>query len=52
MITTQVEVITLMPRAYGPAPEGEKKREIVNLQLDLKPSQVKCADAATGPCHS
>ena len=40
-ITTQVQVIALMPRAYEPAPEGEKKGEIVTLKLDLKPSRVK-----------
>ena len=40
-ITTQVQVIALMPRAYEPAPEGERKGEIVNLQLDLKTSRVK-----------
>jgi electron transfer flavoprotein alpha subunit len=41
LITTQVQVIALMPRAYEPVAEGEKKGEIVNLQLDLKPSRVK-----------
>jgi electron transfer flavoprotein alpha subunit len=40
-ITTPVRVIALMPRAYEPAPEGEKKGEIVTLQLDLKSSRVK-----------
>jgi electron transfer flavoprotein alpha subunit len=40
-ITTPFQVIALMPRAYEPAPEGEKKGEIVSLQLDLKPSRVK-----------
>jgi electron transfer flavoprotein alpha subunit len=40
-ISTQVQVIALMPRAYEPAPEGEKKGEIVALLPDLKPSRVK-----------
>jgi electron transfer flavoprotein alpha subunit len=40
-ITTQVQVIALMPRAYEPAPEGEKKGEIVALLPDLEPSRVK-----------
>ena len=40
-ITAQVQVIAIMPRAYEPAPEGEKKGEIVTLKLDLKPSRVK-----------
>jgi electron transfer flavoprotein alpha subunit len=40
-ITTPVQVIALMPRAYEPAPEGGKKGEIVTLQLDLKPSRTK-----------
>jgi electron transfer flavoprotein alpha subunit len=40
-ITTQVQVIALMPRAYEPTPEGEKKGEIVTLHLDLKPSRIK-----------
>ncbi|NWF53779.1 MAG: electron transfer flavoprotein subunit alpha/FixB family protein [Syntrophaceae bacterium] len=40
-ITTQVQVIALMPRAHEPAAEGDKKGEIVTLQLDLKPSRVK-----------
>jgi len=40
-ITTQFQVIALMPRAYEPAPEGEKKGEIVTLKLDLIPSRGK-----------
>jgi electron transfer flavoprotein alpha subunit len=40
-ITTQVQVIALMPRAYEAAFEGEKKGEMVTLQLDLKPSRIK-----------
>ena len=40
-ITTQVQVIALMPRAYEPAPEGEKKGEIVALLPDLEPSRVR-----------
>jgi electron transfer flavoprotein alpha subunit len=40
-ITTQIRVIALMPRANEPALEGEKKGEIVTLQLELKPSRVK-----------
>ncbi|HXZ35843.1 MAG TPA: electron transfer flavoprotein subunit alpha/FixB family protein [Thermodesulfobacteriota bacterium] len=41
VIATQVQVIALMPRAYEPAPEGEKKGEIITLKLDLKPSRIK-----------
>ncbi|MGE5254861.1 MAG: electron transfer flavoprotein subunit alpha/FixB family protein, partial [Planctomycetaceae bacterium] len=41
VITTPTQVIALMPRAYEPSAEGEKKGEIVTLQLDLKPSRVK-----------
>jgi len=41
VITTQVQVIALMPRAYEPTPEGEKKGEILTLKLDLKPSRIK-----------
>jgi len=41
VITTPAQVIALMPRAYEPAAEGDKKGEIVILQLDLKPSRVK-----------
>jgi electron transfer flavoprotein alpha subunit len=41
VITTQVKVIALMPRAYEPTPEGEKKGEILTLKLDLKPSRIK-----------
>ncbi len=40
-ITTRVQVIALMPRAYGPAVEGEKKGEMGSLGLDLKPSRIK-----------
>ena len=40
-ITTQVQVIALMPRAYEPAVEGEKKGEMGSLGLDLKPSRIK-----------
>ncbi len=40
VIATQVQVIALMPRAYESALEGERKGEIVNLQLELKPSRV------------
>ena len=41
VITTQAQVIALMPRAYEAAPMGEKKGEIVTLKLDLKPSGIK-----------
>jgi electron transfer flavoprotein alpha subunit len=41
VITTQIQVIALMPKAYEAAAEGEKKGEIVTLKLDLKPSRVK-----------
>jgi electron transfer flavoprotein alpha subunit len=41
VITTPNQVIALMPRSCEPAPEGDKKGEIVSLQLDLKPSRVK-----------
>jgi electron transfer flavoprotein alpha subunit len=40
-IKSQVQVIGMMPRAYEPAPEGEKKGQIVTLKLDLKPSRIK-----------
>ena len=40
-INTQVQVLALMPRAYEPMAEGEKKGEIVPLTLDLNPSRVK-----------
>jgi electron transfer flavoprotein alpha subunit len=40
-IATSAQVIALMPRACEPTPEGEKKGEIVTLQLELKPSRVK-----------
>jgi electron transfer flavoprotein alpha subunit len=41
VITTPAQVIALMPRACEPAAEGDKKGEIVTLQLDLEPSRVK-----------
>jgi electron transfer flavoprotein alpha subunit len=41
VITTQAQVIALMPRAYEATTEGEKQGEIVTLKLDLKPSRVK-----------
>ena len=41
VITTPSQVIALMPRAYEPALEGDKKGEIVALKLDLKPSRVE-----------
>jgi len=41
VITTQAQVIALMPRAYEAHAEGEKKGEIVTLKLGLKPSRVK-----------
>jgi electron transfer flavoprotein alpha subunit len=41
VITTQVQVIALMPRAYEPTSEGEKKGEILTVKLDLKPSRIQ-----------
>jgi electron transfer flavoprotein alpha subunit len=41
VITTQIQVIAIMPRAYEATAEGEKRGEIATLKLDLKPSRIR-----------
>ena len=40
-LTTRLQIYTLMPYLYEPAPPGEARGEVVQIPLNLKPSPVK-----------
>jgi electron transfer flavoprotein alpha subunit len=40
-VASGVQVVSVMPRTFEPAPAGEPAGQVVPLDLDLKPSRVK-----------
>ncbi|NPV90595.1 MAG: electron transfer flavoprotein subunit alpha/FixB family protein [Firmicutes bacterium] len=43
-IGTAAAVVSVMPRAFDPAPEGEAAGEVVEIDLEIKPSRVRLVE--------